>query len=103
MAALSLGLTLLLSYLAGAIPFGYLVARGRGVSLLPESAFSKRHDRGIRTFPIRRQDLRRSLAVVYPGARELRPPAVALIEVLEAYFRRRSRDGAPAKIDATDN
>ncbi|HEY7153343.1 MAG TPA: glycerol-3-phosphate 1-O-acyltransferase PlsY [Gemmataceae bacterium] len=33
MAALSLGLTLLLSYLAGAIPFGYLVARGRGVDI----------------------------------------------------------------------
>ena len=80
-----------------------MVARGLGVSLLPESAFSRMRDRGIKTFPIRRQDLRRSLAVVYPGARELRPPAVALIQVLEAYFRRRSRDGAPAKIDATDN
>ena len=34
MTALSLGLTLLLAYLVGAIPFGYLVARWRGVDIL---------------------------------------------------------------------
>src|SRR5215475_5384529 len=38
MAALSLGLTLLLSYLVGAIPFGYLVARGRGVDILKQGS-----------------------------------------------------------------
>jgi acyl-phosphate glycerol 3-phosphate acyltransferase len=34
MTALSLGLTLLLAYLLGAIPFGYLVARARGVDIM---------------------------------------------------------------------
>ena len=34
MTALSLGLTLLFSYLIGAIPFGYLVARWRGVDIM---------------------------------------------------------------------
>jgi acyl-phosphate glycerol 3-phosphate acyltransferase len=34
MTALSLGLTLLLAYLVGAIPFGYVVARGRGVDIM---------------------------------------------------------------------
>src|SRR5690242_13444664 len=38
MAVLSLGLTLLLSYLVGAIPFGYLVARGRGVDILKQGS-----------------------------------------------------------------
>ncbi|HEY7425796.1 MAG TPA: glycerol-3-phosphate 1-O-acyltransferase PlsY [Gemmataceae bacterium] len=38
MTALSLGLTLLLSYLVGAIPFGYLVARGRGVDILKQGS-----------------------------------------------------------------
>src|SRR5215471_19196901 len=38
MTALSLGLTLLLSYLIGAIPFGYLVARGRGVDILKQGS-----------------------------------------------------------------
>ncbi len=33
MAVLSLALTVLLSYLVGAIPFGYLIARGRGVDI----------------------------------------------------------------------
>jgi acyl-phosphate glycerol 3-phosphate acyltransferase len=34
MTALTLGLTLLISYLVGAIPFGYVVARWRGVDIL---------------------------------------------------------------------
>jgi acyl-phosphate glycerol 3-phosphate acyltransferase len=38
MTALALGLTLLLSYLVGAIPFGYLVARGRGVNILKQGS-----------------------------------------------------------------
>jgi acyl-phosphate glycerol 3-phosphate acyltransferase len=38
MTALALGLTLLLSYLVGAIPFGYLVARGRGVDILKQGS-----------------------------------------------------------------
>src|SRR5215469_15490994 len=38
MAALSLGLTLLLSYLVGAIPFGYLIARWRGVDILKQGS-----------------------------------------------------------------
>jgi glycerol-3-phosphate acyltransferase PlsY len=38
MTALSLFLTILLSYLAGAIPFGYLIARWRGVDILKQGS-----------------------------------------------------------------
>src|SRR5215471_3401654 len=38
MTALSLELTLLLSYLVGAIPFGYLVARARGVDIFKQGS-----------------------------------------------------------------
>src|SRR5579875_919315 len=38
MTMLSLILTLLLSYLAGAIPFGYLIARSRGVDILKQGS-----------------------------------------------------------------
>lgn len=38
MAALSLGITILLSYLIGSIPFGYLVARARGVDILKQGS-----------------------------------------------------------------
>ncbi len=38
MTALSLGLTLLLSYLVGAIPFGYLIARWRGVEIMKQGS-----------------------------------------------------------------
>lgn len=38
MTALALGLTLLISYLVGAIPFGYLVARWRGVDILKQGS-----------------------------------------------------------------
>ena len=34
MTGLSLGLTLLISYLVGAVPFGYLIARARGVDIM---------------------------------------------------------------------
>ncbi|MGI8741009.1 MAG: LysR family transcriptional regulator [Bryobacteraceae bacterium] len=65
-----------------------MVARGLGISLLPESAFqSIRADRDLKTFPIPRKDLNRSLALVYPRARVLRPPAVVLIELLQAHFK----------------
>lgn len=38
MTALSLGFTLLLSYLLGAVPFGYLVARARGVDIIKQGS-----------------------------------------------------------------
>jgi glycerol-3-phosphate acyltransferase PlsY len=38
MTALSLALAVLLSYLAGAIPFGYLIARWRGVDILKQGS-----------------------------------------------------------------
>ena len=65
-----------------------MVARGLGVSILPESAFlNLQGRREIKTFPIPRKDLRRSLAVVYPRPRPLRPAAVALLELLQEHFR----------------
>lgn len=65
-----------------------MVARGLGISLLPESAFQKtRRDDGLKTFPIPRKDLSRSLALVYPRPRALRPAAVALIELLQVHFK----------------
>jgi LysR family transcriptional activator of glutamate synthase operon len=69
-----------------------MVARGLGVSLLPESAFMNRSgETGVRTFPISRQDLSRSLAIVYPRQRNLRPAAAALIELLKSHFRSKGR------------
>ena len=51
-----------------------MVARGLGISLLPESAFSTdNRSLRIKTFPIPRVDLRRTLAIVYPKPRALRP------------------------------
>src|SRR6185312_16210243 len=38
MTGLALGLTLLVSYLVGAIPFGYLVGRWRGVDILKQGS-----------------------------------------------------------------
>jgi DNA-binding transcriptional LysR family regulator len=64
-----------------------MVARGLGVSILPESALMEARRQGLRSFPIPRKDLKRSLAVVYPHLRTLRPPAVALIELLKAQMR----------------
>ena len=69
-----------------------MVARGLGVSILPESAFlSARDQENVRTFRIARKDLKRSLAVVYPKPRALRPPAVALVDLLQKHFRAKSR------------
>ncbi len=65
-----------------------MVSRGLGVSILPESAFlNLRGPRELKTFPIPRKELRRSLAVVYPRPRPLRPAAVALLELLQEHFR----------------
>src|SRR6516165_6141604 len=38
MTGLALGLTVLVSYLVGAVPFGYLVARWRGVDILRQGS-----------------------------------------------------------------
>jgi DNA-binding transcriptional LysR family regulator len=58
-----------------------------GVSILPESAFpGGRAGHGLRTCSIPRRDLARSLAIVYPKPRPLRPPAVAMIQLLQARF-----------------
>jgi LysR family transcriptional activator of glutamate synthase operon len=51
-----------------------MISRGLGVSILPESAFTGgRYDQGLRTRAIPRRDLVRSLAIVYPKPRPLRP------------------------------
>lgn len=68
-----------------------MVARGLGVSILPDSAFlDARARHGIKTFPIPHRDLRRSLAVVYQRPKALRPAALALVEMLDQHFRRKS-------------
>lgn len=69
-----------------------MVAQGLGVSILPESAFlNARDQRDVRTFHIAKKNLKRSLAVVYPKPRTLRPPGVALVELLQKHFRSKSR------------
>jgi len=69
-----------------------MVAQGLGVSILPESAFlNARDQKDVRTFHIAKKNLKRSLAVVYPKPRTLRPPAVALVELLQKHFRTKSR------------
>lgn len=71
-----------------------MVARGLGVSILPESAFpGGRAGQGLRTREIPRKELARSLVIVYPKSRPLRPPAVAMIELLQAHFQ--PKDGKP--------
>lgn len=72
-----------------------MVARGLGVSLLPESAFQDASAmNGLKTFPIPRRELRRSLAVVYPRPKVLRAPAVALIELLQTHFKNKAARAA---------
>lgn len=67
-----------------------IVARGLGVSILPESALqNSQGDHGLKAFAIPRKDLRRSLAIVYPRPRVLRAPATALIEMLQMHFHRK--------------
>jgi len=69
-----------------------MVARGLGVSVLPESAFLGARNSGeIRTFPIAHKDLHRSLAVVFPRPKAVRPAVSALIELLKSHFRRMPR------------
>lgn len=66
-----------------------MVAGGLGVSVLPRSAFpNARAAEGMRIFPIPRKSLERSLAVVHPKPKPLRPAAVALVEMLQAHFHR---------------
>ena len=69
-----------------------MVAKGLGVSILPEGAFlGARDQKDVRTFRIPRKDLKRSMAVVYPKPQALRAPAVALVELLQNYFRTKSK------------
>jgi DNA-binding transcriptional LysR family regulator len=69
-----------------------MVARGLGVSILPEGAvLSTRDQKDVHTFRIPRKDLKRSMAVVYPKPQPLRPPAVAMVEMLQHYFRSRPK------------
>lgn len=72
-----------------------MVARGLGVSVLPESAFRNGiSSEECKIFPIPRKDLRRSLAVVYPRPRALRPAATALIELLQQHLRKKGPGAA---------
>ncbi len=65
-----------------------MVARGLGISVLPESALLDARDRPEwKAFPLPRKDIKRALAVVYPRPRLLRPPAVVLIELLQKQLR----------------
>jgi len=65
-----------------------MVARGLGVSILPQSAFQNTGAlQGLRVFSIPRKELSRSLAVVYSRPRVLRPAALAMIEMLRQHFR----------------
>lgn len=74
-----------------------MVARGLGVSILPQSAFqSEGALKGLRVFPIARKELSRSLAVVSPRGRQLRPSAAAMIEMLQEHFRNRNRSARMA-------
>jgi len=65
-----------------------MVARGLGVSVLPQSAFRNSSAmQALRVFPIPRKELSRSLAVIYPRSRELRAPAKAMVDILQQHFR----------------
>ncbi len=64
-----------------------MVARGSGVSILPQSAFlDERSNADIRIFRIPRKDLHRSLALVYPRTRTVRPAVAALIALLQKSY-----------------
>lgn len=65
-----------------------MVARGTGVSILPQSAFlDERTNIDFRTFRISRKDLHRSLALVYPRTRTVRPAVAALISLLQQSYK----------------
>jgi DNA-binding transcriptional LysR family regulator len=78
--------------LAETEPIKAMVARGLGVSLLPRSAFQGRSvDQQLKTYPIPRQELSRTLAAAYPKPSALRPPATAMLDLLKVYFREKQR------------
>lgn len=65
-----------------------MVARGSGVSLLPQSAFAdEQTNASVRTFRIPRKDLHRTLALVYPRTKTIRPAVGALISLLQKRYR----------------
>ena len=69
-----------------------MVVHNLGVSILPESAFPRRRaTEGLKVFPVPQSELSRSLAVIYPKSRPLRPPALAMIEVLQTRFHSAQR------------
>ena len=71
-----------------------MVAHNLGISILPESAFPKRKaTEGLKIFPVSRAELSRSLAIIYPKSRPLRPPALAMIEVLQTRFNSAQSNG----------
>lgn len=76
-----------------------MVARGLGASILPNSAFQDaRALDGLRVFPIPRKELSRSLAVVYPRPRGVRPAATAMIDMLQAHFRTKGQVSKTARV-----
>ncbi|HVB87019.1 MAG TPA: LysR family transcriptional regulator [Candidatus Dormibacteraeota bacterium] len=65
-----------------------MVAHRMGISVLPASAFEKgRQPEGLKTFPIPKAELKRSLAVIYPRSRPLRSPALAIVDLLQKHLR----------------
>lgn len=71
-----------------------MVAHNLGVSILPESAFPRRKaTEGLKIFPVPQSELSRSLAIIYPKSRPLRPPALAMIEVLQTRFHSAQANG----------
>ena len=69
-----------------------MVARGLGVSILPQSAFQNSGAlQDLCVFSIPRKELSRSLAVVYPKPKVLRPAALSMIELLQQHFRSKGR------------
>ncbi len=76
-----------------------MVARGLGVSILPQSAFQDANSlRGLRVFPIPRKELSRSLAIVYPRPKGLRPAAQAMVDMLQLHFRGKGRVAKAARV-----
>jgi DNA-binding transcriptional LysR family regulator len=75
-----------------------MVAHGLGVSILPSSAFMHRepHD-GLKLFPIPPEELKRSLAIVHGKQKALGPPALAMIEMLQAHFGTNEKAAAVRK------
>jgi DNA-binding transcriptional LysR family regulator len=71
-----------------------MVAHNLGVSILPESAFPRRKaTEGLKIFPVHKAELSRSLAIIYPKSRPLRPAALAMIEVLQTRYHSAQANG----------